>query len=814
MNVNARFVALSTLEPLVPQDTNGVWDLYVYERGVGFSLLPADVTQAGYPSGYPINFALGWRPVVIGISDDGRYVSYVLERYDGTTTIYGMVLARYDRQTNTRIVVLADEVRYSETPLVMSPAVSEDGQTFVWARGARASPGATVFAQTIGGPAEEVGRACFGLPECAPSALAVTRAQLHSSAAVTEGPRVYFTAEPNAATGAGVALAVIDLGFQRRDYYPQVTTAVVRATFGPAVAVGNGVLDRSTGRLDPVTPPLGTAMYPKALAPQARQVLVTPFQSASAGAHVFDRNDGTLIPLHANDVPVGITDSGRDIVTTRTTGAGTFLVFWTLDADADLMLDTWELRYGLDPTNPADALADADGDGIGNVQEYFNGSAPTPLPFRRLFAEGAAGSFFDTQVHIFNPGVTTANVVVGFLTPTGGRTNQAVTLPPNARTTLASCCLASMTADEFAIVVESDQPVVAERGMTWDRVTGYGSHATTGAAAPSTEWYFAEGATIADFQLFYLLSNPGNSAATVDVEYLLASGTSVSRQYTVGANSRLTVWVNQEGTPLDAAEVSARIIASQPIVAERASYRTRGTQTWAAGSASMGVTAPATTWRFAEGATGAFFDTFLLVGNAGTAPVKVEATYQLPSGVTLVKTYGVPAKSRLTIWVDQEDAALAETAVSTVLTASGPIVAERAMWWPGDASTWGESHTEAGATATATKWAVADAVAGTAASTSTFLLLSNPGAIAGRARVTLYNTTGTVAGIAEYALPPTSRTTAWLVQDFPMISNGLFSAIVESLPVQTEPAVAISVERASYSLDFAAGSATAATPVP
>lgn len=81
-----------------------------------------------------------------------------------------------------------------------------------------------------------------------------------------------------------------------------------------------------------------------------------------------------------------------------------------------------------------------------------------------------------------------ANVVVGFLSATGERKSQFLPLPPKGRTTLASCCVANMSAAEFSIVVESTVPVVAERQMTWDRVTGYGAHATAGAAAAATEW--------------------------------------------------------------------------------------------------------------------------------------------------------------------------------------------------------------------------------------------------------------------------------------------------------------------------------------
>ncbi len=46
------------------------------------------------------------------------------------------------------------------------------------------------------------------------------------------------------------------------------------------------------------------------------------------------------------------------------------------DADNDGMLDTWETDNGLDPTDPADAFADPDGDGLINLQEYTDDTDP------------------------------------------------------------------------------------------------------------------------------------------------------------------------------------------------------------------------------------------------------------------------------------------------------------------------------------------------------------------------------------------------------------------------------------------------------
>lgn len=47
------------------------------------------------------------------------------------------------------------------------------------------------------------------------------------------------------------------------------------------------------------------------------------------------------------------------------------------DTDGDGMPDAWEIRYGLDPHDPADGSKDQDGDGYTNVEEYLNGTDPT-----------------------------------------------------------------------------------------------------------------------------------------------------------------------------------------------------------------------------------------------------------------------------------------------------------------------------------------------------------------------------------------------------------------------------------------------------
>src|SRR4029077_2051537 len=110
------------------------------------------------------------------------------------------------------------------------------------------------------------------------------------------------------------------------------------------------------------------------------------------------------------------------------------------------------------------------------------------------------------------------------------------------------------------------------------------------------------------------------------------------------------------GAALASTDVSAvfEVLNGQPIIVERAMYADVPGQVFGAGHASAGVTAPALEWFLAEGATGSFFDLFVLVANPNPTPGTITAEYLLVGGGTYTKDYSVPANGRLTIWVDDE----------------------------------------------------------------------------------------------------------------------------------------------------------------
>ena len=93
------------------------------------------------------------------------------------------------------------------------------------------------------------------------------------------------------------------------------------------------------------------------------------------------------------------------------------------------------------------------------------------------------------------------------------------------------------------------------------------------------------------------------------------------------------------------------------------------------------VEAPATTWYLAEGSTSGDFSLFYLLQNANRPRrPRPSATCGRSGCRRSSGSYTLPPNSRTTIPVDAEGAELATTDVSAVITASQPIIVERAMY--------------------------------------------------------------------------------------------------------------------------------------
>lgn len=412
--------------------------------------------------------------------------------------------------------------------------------------------------------------------------------------------------------------------------------------------------------------------------------------------------------------------------------------------------------------------------------------APDPCLLCYL-AEGATGTFFDLNILIANPNATSVPVKVTFLRPVGAPVELTMTLPATSRKTILVDEIAGLESTAVSAVVESLNllPLVVERTMFWD-ADYYGGHSERAVGGPRTDWYFAEGSQ-GFFDTYVLLVNPNDTVITATVKFLTEANGTITDTIQLQPNSRQNVYAGNYPALVNKS-FGLTVTFSQPAVAERSMYF--GSRLFDGGHNAVGAAAPATNWFFAEGATGEFFDTYILVANPNGTAANVRFTFLLPDGNTIVKDRVVNADSRTTLNIEWEDARLQNTAVSTLVTSDLPVVSERAMYWPGPPTTWAEAHDSFGANAPGTRWGLAEGRAGGPRGFETYILLANPNGVAANVTITYLLTDGTTRQ-AAYTVGANSRFNVPAGFFTPELQGREFGAIIDAN-------VPISVERAMY----------------
>jgi hypothetical protein len=319
-----------------------------------------------------------------------------------------------------------------------------------------------------------------------------------------------------------------------------------------------------------------------------------------------------------------------------------------------------------------------------------------------------------------------------------------------------------------------------------------------------------------DWQTYILVANTNEfNPAAVTMRFFRQDGPPVVKQFNVTPNSRFTVAVGAALVPeITQGSFGVDITSSAPIVVERAMYGSQPGQPFAAGHNSAGVTAPATRWFLAEGATGSFFDLFVLIANPSAQAAEVDVEFLLTDGGVVSRHYRLAANSRFTIPVDSVDPQLEFASLSTIVTSANdvPIVVERVMWWP--SPNWSEAHNSPGETTTGVKWALAEGEIGGPREKQTYILVANTSAFAGSARVTLLFEDGTTAERVVQLQAKSRVNVAVNAETFPTAVNRRFGTVVESLGATPAQIV---VERALYwnanGVVWAAGTNALATKI-
>jgi lysophospholipase L1-like esterase len=461
-----------------------------------------------------------------------------------------------------------------------------------------------------------------------------------------------------------------------------------------------------------------------------------------------------------------------------------------------------------------------------------------------FLAEGVSNGVFDQDILVGNPSATALTVTVELFPAADaiftGANPVSFQLPATGRLTVNlkqafSELNGAASARITAAVQGSSTPadIVVERSLFFpqDRSPYAGGSGASGAREAAKRWILAEGSG-GVFETFILLTNPGGAPVNASVRYLRGNGSTLSETVSVPAAGRVTLWPTAAG-PLDSEGFSTVIEATGPIIAERAMYF----DDLRSGHDELGVTAPQSTWYFAEGFTGGnttiAFETFLLIGNDSSSPAEVTATYYLDAGAPVTKTYTVAPRSRFNIWTDQERVTdggpqlLPATPFSVKLESSIPVVAERAVYWGTPAAAdptrpsfpWKEGHVVAGIEAPQLKWAFAEGRQGpdpTGATFDSFFLVVNPNPTTIQVRAT-FNTEDGKGVAVTVPVAGNTRTNIWPVvsgnptldADFALLQGRRFSVFLESVGDSPLPFVA---ERAMYWNNFAGGHANAGTP--
>jgi hypothetical protein len=422
------------------------------------------------------------------------------------------------------------------------------------------------------------------------------------------------------------------------------------------------------------------------------------------------------------------------------------------------------------------------------------GPDPGPAPADVIYdlSEGATGTFFDEDVLIANPNTAEAPVTITFAKSDGTQVEVRRTLAPQSRLTLRVDDIAGLEHAAASARVRSDNrmPLFVERTMFFD-ARGYGGHTGTAIATPSRDWYFAEGSE-GFFKTFVLVINPNPTPVDVTFSFLFENRPAVQRTVTVGPSTRFTL--NGGDVPeIKDTTFGIAVHATQPIGTERAMYFGDAPNRLFSGAhESAGVTTPSAHWFLAEGATGSFFDTYVLLSNPNPEPAEVSLKFLLTTGEVVDSRRTVPAHGRATVDIEHDgDRRLTDAEMSTVVTSDRPIIAERSMYWPGAAEPWGEGHNSFGVVNASTRWGLAEGRLGGPQQFHTYILLANPSSTAAEVEVTFLRENGAPV-LRTYTVAPTSRFTLDTL-NVPELLGARFGALID-----VKNNVPIIVERSLY----------------
>ena len=338
-------------------------------------------------------------------------------------------------------------------------------------------------------------------------------------------------------------------------------------------------------------------------------------------------------------------------------------------------------------------------------------------------AEGATIGGFDTYILVQNPSDQPVEVDIKYQTGEGEKQGPHDTIPASSRRTYMVDSDPNVQTYDVSTRVTASGDVVCERAMYW-KPEGAASyvlgHDSIGVTNPSPTWYLAEGATAGGYETWVLVQNPSERAVSVDIKYQTDKGESQGPRESIPGKSRKSFLVNETVTTFD---VSTKVTAGAPVICERAVYWTPpGSTGKEVGTDSIGITVPGSTWYLAEGASLGGYETWVLVQNPNGHAVDVDIVYQTGEGDRQGPQETILPRSRRSFRVNDT---VQTYDVSTLVTADGEVICERAMYWkPEGTANHVLGHDSIGVTIPAHNWFLPEGA--TDGGFDTWILVQNP----------------------------------------------------------------------------------------
>jgi len=225
--------------------------------------------------------------------------------------------------------------------------------------------------------------------------------------------------------------------------------------------------------------------------------------------------------------------------------------------------------------------------------------------------------------------------------------------------------------------VESNVPVIPERAMYRNnRREGSDSIGTT---SPAKDYFLAEGSTDWGFTTYVLVQNTNPDPAEVTVTYMTPGGPKPQAPFSMDANSRKTIRVN-DVPGMGSTDFSTKVGGTKPIIAERAMYWDNGT-----GEAchdSIGMDAPHKIFYLPDGNTIIGWDTWTLVQNPNDTKVDVKISYLTATGEgNIVFNETIPAETRMTFNMCDKIMNQRAAVMVECTTPQKKVMVESATYW-------------------------------------------------------------------------------------------------------------------------------------